>query len=253
MSRRRLLAAGLASFLLPAACLAATQARVMVFAAASLRNALDEVAAAFPGPRVLASYAGSSALARQIDRGAPAALFISADLAWMDYLEHRGRIEPGTRRNLLANRLVLIAPASSGAAARIERGIPLARWLGPRGRLAMGNPDHVPAGRYAKAALEALDVWGEVRDRLAPTDNVRLALALVARGEAPLGIVYATDARAEPNVRVVGRFDASLHPPIVYPMALVKGAGASARAFADFLQRETARRIFEKHGFLPLD
>ena len=253
MNRRQLLSAGLALVLLPLANVGRAEERVMVFAAASLRNALDEVAGSFPGSRVLASYAGSSALARQIERGAPASVFISADDEWMDYLESRGKLEPGTRRNLLGNRLVLIAPAASGTSVRIERGMPLARWLGPQGRLAIGNPEHVPAGRYAKAALDALGVWNETKHRLAPTENVRLALALVARGEAPLGIVYATDARAEPNVRVAGRFDASLHPPIVYPMALVKGAGAQARAFAATLRQDSARRIFEKHGFIPLD
>ncbi len=252
MSRRLLSAAALA-FVLVSASRFAVAGELLVFAAASLRNALDEVAGAFPGPRVLASYAGSSSLARQIERGAPASVFISADLAWMDYLESRGLIEPGTRHDLLGNRLVLIAPAATGSSARIERGMPLARWLGPRGRLAIGQPDRVPAGKYAKATLEALGIWNDVRHRLAPTENVRLALALVARGEAPLGIVYATDALAEPSVRVVGRFDPSLHPPIVYPVALVKGAGAAARAFAAFLRQEPARRAFRKYGFIPLD
>jgi molybdate transport system substrate-binding protein len=252
MSRRRVLAAGLALALVSASRFAVAGG-VMVFAAASLRNALDEVAGAFPGPRVLTSYAGSSSLARQIERGAPASVFISADLAWMDYLEAHGLIEPGTRHDLLGNRLVLIAPAATGSSARIERGMPLGRWLGAQGRLAIGQPDHVPAGKYAKAALEALGVWDEVKGRLAPTENVRVALALVARREAPLGIVYATDALAEPSVRVVGRFDPSLHPPIVYPAALVKGAGADARAFAAFLRQQPARRVFRKHGFIPLD
>ena len=253
MIRRRLLAAGLAFVLLPAAVNGAPAERVMVFAAASLRNALDEVIAAYTGPGPLASYAGSSALARQIELGAPASVYISADRAWMDYLEARGLLEPGSRHDLLANRLVLIAPSTTGVRGDIERGMPLARWLGPHGRLAIGHPEHVPAGRYARAALEALGVWDQVRHRLAPAENVRVALALVARGEAPLGIVYATDVAVEPNVRVIGRFDASLHPPIVFPAALMKGTGAPARAFAAYLRRETARRIFEKHGFIPLD
>jgi molybdate transport system substrate-binding protein len=253
MTRRQVLAAGLFLGLAAASCVARAGERVTVFAAASLRNALDEAAAAFHGARVTMSYAGSSSLARQIERGAPASVFISADLAWMDYLDARGRLEPGSRRALLGNRLVLIAPAAAGPSAHIERGMPLARRLGARGRLAIGNPDHVPAGMYAKAALESLGVWNEVENRLAPTENVRLALALVARGEAPLGIVYATDAAAEPNVRVIERLEPSLHPPIVYPMALIEGSGAQARAFADYLRQPQARRIFEKHGFIPLD
>jgi len=232
---------------------AQAQERVVVFAAASLRNALDDAIRAYKGPKPVVSYAGSSSLARQIERGAPAAIFISADRDWMDYLERHGRLVAGTRSDLLGNRLVLIAPASTGSQARIERGMPLARWLGKHGRLAMGDPDHVPAGKYAKAALESLGVWNSVRGRIAATENVRVALALVARGEAPLGVVYATDAREEPKVREVGSFDPSLHPPIVYPAALLRGAPAAAGDLLAFLRGARARRAFAKHGFTPLN
>lgn len=248
------LVALLAAFCLAFASAAAqAQERLLVFAAASLRNALDDAALGFTGPRPVISYAGSSSLAKQIERGAPAALFISADRDWMNYLERRGLLEPGTRRDLLGNRLVLVAPASTASHARIEPGMPLARWLGKRGRLAMGDPNHVPAGKYAKAALESLGVWQSVRGRIAATENVRVALALVARDEAPLGIVYQTDAREEPGVRVIGVFDASLHPPIVYPMALLKGAPPAARRFAAYLLSDQARAVFRKHGFTPLN
>ena len=232
---------------------APAQERVVVFAAASLRNALDDALEAYKGPKPVVSYAGSSSLARQIERGAPAAIFISADRDWMDYLERHGRLVAGTKSDLLGNRLVLIAPASSGLQVRIARGMPLARWLGKNGRLAMGNPDYVPAGKYAKAALESLGVWHSVRARIAATGNVRLALALVARGEAPLGVVYATDAREEPKVRVVGGFAPSLHPPIVYPVALLRGAPAVAGDLLAFLRGARARRAFAKHGFTPLN
>ncbi|MGA8006126.1 MAG: molybdate ABC transporter substrate-binding protein [Burkholderiales bacterium] len=228
------------------------QDRVLVFAAASLRNALDEAARDYSGPAPAISYAGSSSLAKQIERGAPASIFISADRDWMNYLEQRGLLEPGTRRDLLGNRLVLIAPRKSTLKLEIGPGMPLERALGG-GRLALGDPYHVPAGMYARAALESLGVWNSVKAHVAATENVRIALALVARGEAPLGIVYETDARAEPGVRVLGRFDASLHPPIVYPIALVKGAVPAARDFEAYLRGPQARAIFSKHGFTPLN
>ena len=241
---------------LVASCLwftpAHAQDRVLVFAAASLRNALDEAARDYSGPAPAISYAGSSSLAQQIERGAPASIFISADRDWMNYLEQRGLLEPGTRRDLLGNRLVLIAPRESTLKLEIAPGMPLARALGS-GRLALGDPYHVPAGMYARAALESLGVWDSVKAHIAATENVRIALALVARGEAPLGIVYETDARAEPGVRVLGRFDASLHPPIVYPIALLKGAVPAARAFEAYLRGPQARAIFSKHGFTPLN
>ncbi len=245
------LAAVLAAFFLWSAP-AQAQDRVLVFAAASLRNALDEAARGYSGPPPAISYAGSSSLAKQIERGAPASIFISADRNWMDYVEQRGLLEPGTRHDLLGNRLVLVAPRGSTLKLEIAPGMPLARALGG-GRFALGDPYHVPAGMYARAALQSLGVWDSVKAHVAATENVRIALALVARGEAPLGIVYQTNAREESGVRVVGRFDAALHPPIVYPMALLKGAVPAARAFAAYLSGAQARAIFSKHGFTPLN
>lgn len=247
------LAASLAALCLAFACAAAqAQDRLLVFAAASLRNALDDAARGFSGPRPVVSYAGSSSLAKQIERGAPASIFISADRDWMNYVQQLGLLEPGTRRDLLGNRLVLVAPRGSAVKLEIAPGMPLLHALGG-GRLALGDPYHVPAGKYARAALESLGLWDSLKARVAATENVRIALALVARGEAPLGVVYETDAREEPGVRVVGRFDASLHPPIVYPMALLKGAPPAARAFAAYLRSDRARAVFRKHGFSPLN
>jgi len=231
---------------------ARAQDRFVVFAAASLRNALNEVAAGYPGPRPVVSYAGSSSLAKQIERGAPASLFISADRDWMNYLQQRGLLVPGTRRDLLGNRLVLVAPRDSKIELAIRPGMPLLQALGG-GRLALGDPYHVPAGMYARAALKSLGVWDTVKAHVAATENVRIALALVARNEAPLGVVYQTDARVEPGVRVVGRFDSSLHPPIVYPMALIKGAVPAARGFAAYLLGDRAQGVFRKYGFTPLN
>lgn len=227
---------------------------VLVFAAASLKNALDEVAADYrsrTGAKATLSYASSSALAKQIENGAPAGLFIAADLDWMTYLAERNLIQTATRTNLLGNRLVLIAPRDSAVDLVIGKDFALAALLGT-GRLAMGDPAHVPAGKYARSALEALGVWTAVAPRLARADNVRAALALVARGEAPLGIVYATDARSEPGVRVVGAFPADTHPPVIYPAAVVVGAkGAGAKAFLDHLTTPGATAVFQKHGFTP--
>ena len=223
---------------------------ITVFAAASLKDALDENAKAFKaksGDRIVVSYAASSALAKQIEAGAPADVFISADLDWMDYLEQRRLIKPDTRRNLVRNRLVLIAPADSKVSVDIRPGFRLAALLG-NGRLAMANPDAVPAGKYGKASLEALGVWKDVQAKVAPTENVRAALVLVSRGEAPLGIVYRTDAAADPKVRVVGLFPENTHPPIIYPIA-VTANGKSAAAFLSWLGRPEARAIFQKYGF----
>jgi molybdate transport system substrate-binding protein len=233
-----------------AACVAQAQA-LTIFAAASLKNALDEAAAAYAAanamrPRI--SYAASSALAKQIESGAPADIFISADLAWMDYLEKQGRLAPGTRRNLLGNRLVLIAPAKEPRKLQPAPGFAIGAALGS-GRIALANPDSVPAGKYAKAALEKLGVWDQVAGRVAAADNVRAALALVARGETPLGVVYQTDANAEPGVMVAGVFPAGSHPPIVYPAAALKDAKPGSAAFLAFLRGEAAQRVFEKHGF----
>jgi len=248
--RRR--ASALLLLLLLIAQTACAQAPV-VFAAASLKNALDEVAASAPA-KIVISYGASSALAKQIENGAPAQVFISADLDWMDYLDERKLLRPGTRRNILGNKLVLIAPSGSTVAAEIRAGFPLAHLLG-NGRLATADPAHVPAGKYTKAALEKLGVWDPVAGKLAPAENVRAALLLVARGEAPLGTVYATDAAAEPKVRVVAAFPDGLHAPIVYPVALLTGApGAGAAAdFVALLSSAPARKVFEKHGFTPLN
>jgi molybdate transport system substrate-binding protein len=218
-----------------------------VLAAASLKEALDEVATAYATKPVLAS-GSSAALARQIENGAPADLFISADLDWMDYVEKKGLLAPGTRRNLLGNRLVLIAPAKQPVRLQPVAGFPVAKALG-NGRIALADPQSVPAGKYAKAAFEKLGVWSEVAPRVAAAENVRAALALVARGETPLGVVYQTDANAERGVTIAGVFPADTHPPIVYPVAALKGAKAGAAAFLEFLSRPRARAIFEKHGF----
>jgi len=224
---------------------------VTVFAAASLKDALDENVKAYQAKakdRVVVSYAASSALARQIEAGAPADIFMSADLDWMDYLEQRRLIKSDTRRNLLRNRLALIAPADSKVSVSIAQGFPLAKLLG-NGRLAMANPEAVPAGKYGRASLEALGVWNDVQGKLASVENVRAALVLVSRGEAPLGIVYKTDATAEPKVRVVGLFPENTHPPIIYPVAITATGSPPAETFLNWLNRAEARTIFQKHGF----
>jgi molybdate transport system substrate-binding protein len=226
-------------------------AQLLVFAAASLSDALDEVGRVFTartGVRVNASYAASSVLAKQIEAGAPADAFFSADLAWVDYLEQRGLLKRGSRRDVLGNSLVLIAPADSRLRLSIAPGFDLSAALG-EGRLATADPDSVPAGQYARAALKKLGVWERVSDRLVRGENVRAALAYVARGEAPLGIVYQTDAQAEKRVRVVGVFPADTHPPIIYPVALTVRARPEAARFADFLSSDTARQIFTRYGF----
>ena len=202
-------------------------------------------AAGHAAPRI--AYGASSALARQADAGAPAELFLSADLDWIDWLAQRRRLS-GPPVRLLANDLVLVAPAASQAQVRIAPGVDLVRALAG-GRLAVADPRAVPAGRYARAALESLGAWKAVEPHLAPAADVRGALALVARGEAPLGIVYRTDALAEPRVRVVAAFPESSHPPIVYGMALLAGAGADARAFAAYAASPPARTLWARHGF----
>jgi molybdate transport system substrate-binding protein len=198
------------------------------------------------------SYAASSALAKQIEQGAPADMFISADLDWMDYLAGKNLIQPDTRFNLLGNKIVLIAPKDSKITSLEIKGADLAKALGG-GKLSMANVDAVPAGKYGKAALEKLGAWADVKDHVAQAENVRAALLLVGRGEAPLGIVYSTDAAAEPNVKIVATFPEGSHPPIIYPAALVKDAkGADAKAFLDFLRGAKARTAFEKQGFTVL-
>ena len=229
-------------------------AQLLVFAAASLSEALDEVGRVFTartGVRVNASYAASSVLAKQIEAGAPADAFFSADLAWVDYLDERGLLKRGSRRDVLGNSLVLIAPADSPLRLSIAPGFDLTAALG-EGRLATADPDSVPAGKYARAALTKLGVWQSVSDRLVRGENVRAALAYVARGEAPLGIVYQTDAQAEKRVRVVGVFPEDSHPPITYPLALTVRARPEAARFADFLASDTARQIFTRYGFTAL-
>jgi len=223
---------------------------VVVFAAASLKTALDDIAAEWQresGRVVRVSYAGTSALARQVEQGAPADVFVSADRDWMDYLAQRGLV---TRpRALLANRLVLVAPADSQVALKLGPGAPLVDALGD-GRLAVANVDSVPAGRYAKLALDSLGLWPQVSRRLVQSTDVRAALRLVARGEAPLGIVYATDAHAEPLVRIVDIFDQGTHPTILYMAAVVsESSNPDAAAFLQFLGAAPARRIFEREGF----
>lgn len=222
-------------------------AEITVFAAASLKTAMDRLAPLYEaetGDTAVVALAGSSALARQIQRGAPADVFVSANAAWMDVLEAEGRIVPGSRRDLLGNRLVLVA---TGAAAPLDLA-DLPRALG-QGRLAMALHQAVPAGIYGRAALETLGLWDELAPRVAQADNVRAALALVAAGAAPYGIVYATDAAAEPRVSVVATFPAASLPPIVYPAALVAGADPAAAAFLDWLEGPEAGAVFADLGF----
>jgi molybdate transport system substrate-binding protein len=253
-------AAALVALLLGSAPLgpAAAQGRdVMVFAAASLKNALDEINTAWTresgGKKATISYAASSALAKQIESGAPADLFASADLDWMDYAQQKGLVRPDTRVNLLGNRIVLIAPKDAATSLAIQPGFKLAAALG-QGRLAMANVDAVPAGRYGKAALEKLDAWEDVKDKVAQAENVRAALLLVSRGEAPLGIVYQTDAAADPTVKIVGTFPDDAHPPIIYPVAITKDStNPDAQAFLGFLRSATAKAAFERQGFTVLN
>jgi molybdate transport system substrate-binding protein len=226
---------------------------LIVLAASSLTDALNELGPAFSAAThhgVKLSYAASSALARQIEAGAPADVFMSADTDWMDYLQTRNLIDTASRRNVLGNRLVLISPADSTVTIKIAPHFALAKLLG-EGRLATGNPDSVPVGKYAKIALTNLGVWAQVQDRIAAADNVRAALALVARGEAPLGIVYRTDALVEKKVRIVAEFPANSHDPIVYPVATTAHAQAGAADFVKFLSSPTAQAVFSKYGFDP--
>lgn len=225
----------------------------LVLAASSLQEAMTEAAdawAAHKHARPVVSFAGSPALARQIESGAPADIFVSADEEWMDYVAGKGLIRAGTRAPFLSNRLVLIAPASSSARLSIGRNFPLARALGT-GRLAMADPDAVPAGKYGKAALENLGVWPSVQSKVARAENVRAALAFVERGEAPFGIVYATDARASARVRVVGTFPANSHPAITYPIAVLRAStNPDADGFRRFLISREGKAIFARRGFV---
>lgn len=246
------------SLLLGAVQPSAAQEAVTVFAAASLKNALDDANNAFTkatGVKVTASYAASSALARQIEQGAPADIFISADLQWMDYVAQRNLVKPETRVNLLGNKLVLIAASDSKLGpvtiAKGPGGLPfdIAKLAGD-GRIAVADVKAVPAGLYAKAALEALDGWKAAEPKLAMAENVRATLSFVARGETPVGIVYETDAKVESKVKIVGVFPDGSHPPVVYPVAATTAtANAASLRYLDFLRTPTAKAIFEKYGF----
>ena len=267
MTRRRLFAAGSGLLLgvpaVPAPASAPNSApnsaqgrNVVVFAAVSMKTALDEINAAWgreSGKRATISYAASSALAKQIESGAPADLFASADLDWMDYAAGKGLIRPDTRATLLGNRLVLIAPKDAAVAVNLAPSLDLAAPLAG-GRLAMANIDAVPAGKYGRAALEKLGAWERIKGQVAQAENVRAALLLVSRGEAPLGIVYQTDAASDPNVRIVGTFPEDSHPPILYPVAITRdSANADAPAFLAFLRGGAARLAFERQGFTVID
>jgi molybdate transport system substrate-binding protein len=216
---------------------------VVVFAAASLKNALDDIAGQWQretGKKAVISYAASNTLIKQID------------LDWMDYGQQKDLIRPDSRSNLLGNRLVLIAPKDSSVSANIQPGFDLAALL-KGGRLAMGNVDAVPAGKYGKASLEKLGVWDSVKDKIAQAESVRAALLFVSRGEAPLGIVYQTDAAADPSVKIIGTFPENTHPPIIYPVALTKAStNADAQAFLSYLRSPAARAAFERQGFTVL-
>ncbi len=247
---RRFVIAGLAvSFALPA--VAQTRPPLTVFAAASLTDAMQAVGRAYrkrTGQAVRFSFAASGTIARQIAAGARADLFVSADERWMDELARGGRLQPGMRRDLLGGRLALVAPRASRVRLTIRPGFAIGAAL-DGGRLAIGQPDAVPAGRYAQTALTRLGVWQQVAGQLAPAADVRAALAFVARGEAPLGVVYESDAAAEPGVRIVGLFPAASHPAIVYPAAVVKGAGPGAARFYQYLGGSEAQAIFRRFRF----
>jgi molybdate transport system substrate-binding protein len=227
---------------------------VLVFDAASLTDVVGEIGHVFAERahvEVKSSPAASSVLAKQIEAGALADVFFSADLEWMDYLEERQLLRPGSRHDVVRNRLVLIAPADSKVRLKIGPGFELTKALAG-GRLATGDPDSVPAGKYARAALAKLGVWDSVSSRLVRAENVRAALAFVARGEAPLGIVYRTDALAEKRVRIVDVFPEDTHPPIIYPIALTAGASPAGQRFFDFVISAAARPIFSRYGFETL-
>jgi molybdate transport system substrate-binding protein len=223
-----------------------------VFAAASLKNALDDIDAAYTaktGVKVVASYAASSALAKQIEQGAPADIFVSADTDWMDYAISKKTINEPTRINLLGNSIVLIAPKDSKIDnVKISQGFGLAKLAGD-GRIAIGDVKAVPVGKYAKAALEKLGAWPAAEPKFAMAESVRAALTLVARGEAALGIVYATDAKVEPGVKIVGAFPADSHPAIIYPVAATATAKAQAADYLAFLRSSVAKTVFERYGF----
>jgi molybdate transport system substrate-binding protein len=237
------------SAVLPAS---AQEKSLTTFAAASMKNALDDVDAAYTartGVKVAASFAASSALAKQIDQGAPADVFLSADADWMDYAAKQKTIKKATRTNLLGNSIVLIAPKDSSIGnVTIGPGFDLAKLAGS-GKIATGDVNAVPVGKYAKAALENLGAWQAAAPKFAMAESVRAALTLVARGEAALGIVYATDAKVEPGVKIIGTFPADSHPPIIYPVAATTSAGPQAADYLAFLRSQEAKAIFERYGF----
>jgi molybdate transport system substrate-binding protein len=231
------------------------QPTLTVFAAASLTDVLQEIGAAYTkssGTPVKISFAASSALAKQIESGAGVDVFVSADEEWMDYLASRRLVDASSRRNVVTNRLALVAPADSPLSLQIAPGVALRAALGDQGRLATGDPDSVPVGKYAKAALTSLGIWQEIEPRLVRAENVRAALAFVARGEVPLGIVYRTDAQADPKVRVIDLFPESSHPSITYPAAITSTASPQAKAFVDFLVSAPAQVVFQRAGFQPV-
>jgi len=228
---------------------------VLVFGAASLTNVLDDLSKAFTDKSkvdVKTSYAASSVLAKQIEAGAPADVFFSADLEWMDYLDQRRLLKAGSRHEVVGNKLVLIAPVDSTVTVKIRKGVDFGLALGAQGKIATGDPDSVPVGKYAKAAFTNLGVWDKVSGQIVGAENVRAALAFVARGEAPLGVVYKTDAMAEKKVRIVDEFPADSHPPIRYPIAVTTHGTADAQKFVEFVRSKQAREIFRKYGFEPL-
>ena len=223
-----------------------------MFAAASMKNALDDIDAAYAaktGAKVVASYAASSTLAKQIEQGAPADIFLSADTDWMDYATGKKNINETTRVNLLGNSIVLIAPKDSKIGnVTIGQGFDLAKLAGD-GKIATGDVKAVPVGKYASAALERLGAWQAAEPKFAMAESVRAALTLVARGEAALGIVYATDAKIEPGVKIIGTFPADSHPPIIYPVAATRTAKSEASDYLAFLRSSAAKTVFEKYGF----
>lgn len=254
----KLATAAIAALWLGAAALpapAAAAEKLTIFAAASLKNALDAANVAWTkesGKEVVASYAASGALAKQIENAAPADIFISADREWMDHLAEKKLIKADSRSDLLGNRIVLVAEKDKGKPVEIKQGFDLAALLG-NGRLAMGEPKSVPAGKYGMAALEKLGVWSSVESKVAGAESVRAALALVSRGEAPYGIVYQTDAAADQGVAIVGTFPADSHPPIIYPVAiLAKSKNPDAAAYLDFLKSDKASVFFTAQGFTIL-
>jgi molybdate transport system substrate-binding protein len=256
MFTRLLVVLGFVAALAGAPHPAAAQDTLTVYAAASMRNALDDVNAAFTkasGVKVTASYEASSALAKQIEQGAPADVFISADLRWMDYANEHKLIQPDTRVNLLGNKLVLIAPKDSKLDnVPIAQGFDIAKLAGD-GRIAVADVKAVPAGLYAKAALEKLGAWQAAEPKLAMAENVRATLAFVARGETPVGIVYATDAKVEPKVKIVGVFPDGSHPAVTYPVAATASSkNAATPRYLAFLRTKDAKAIFEKYGFSVL-